>query len=161
MCKQIYYIFSTINLIFLTLLFNLQYVIAWIDGENKPKFENYSMKRGKMLIYTITKWEWTKYIYFHKKPVFANTAKTGFILLCRRSKYVYNLFFSYFTIDNASILQVLTLYHKTFCIDINSLTSKIVIFSLNYLSRVGNECFNVTQWTNFRHCYNRNIRYRN
>lgn len=48
MCKQIYYIFSTINLIFLTLLFNLQYVIVWIDGENKPKFENYSMKRGKM-----------------------------------------------------------------------------------------------------------------
>lgn len=48
MCKQIYYIFSTINLIFLTLLFNLQYVIAWIDGKNKPKFENYSMKRGKI-----------------------------------------------------------------------------------------------------------------
>lgn len=51
MCKQIYYFFSTINLIFLTLLFNLQYVIAWIDGENKQKFENYSMKREK----TITK----------------------------------------------------------------------------------------------------------
>lgn len=48
MCKQIYYFFSTIDLIFLTLLFNLQYVIAWIDGENKPKFENYSMKRGKI-----------------------------------------------------------------------------------------------------------------
>ncbi len=48
MCKQIYYIFSTINLIFLTLLFNLQYVIVWIDGKNKPKFENYSMKRGKI-----------------------------------------------------------------------------------------------------------------
>lgn len=49
MCKQIYYIFSTINPIFLTLLFNLQYVIVLIDEMIIVKLCNYPMKREKIL----------------------------------------------------------------------------------------------------------------
>ena len=45
MCKQIYYFFSTIDPIFLTLLFKIQYVIACIDGIIIVKLGNYPMKR--------------------------------------------------------------------------------------------------------------------
>ena len=45
MCKQIYYFFSTINPIFLTLLFKTQYVIACMDRMIIVKLRNYPMKR--------------------------------------------------------------------------------------------------------------------
>ncbi len=86
-----------------------------------------------MICYSINKYR-QRVIYFHEKTGFCKYSKNRFLCCCvDEVAIVYSLFFSYLEIDNASVFQVLSLNNKTFCIAIYSLTSKVVIFSLNYL----------------------------